>query len=163
MDLLSGYQSSSSSSSDDDDDDNDGIGIIEGKQTISSGNATAAAATMPELVPPPPTPTPTPAAAMPVLRRPPPGAIHAAPRPSVPLAVLRSQGLITTNLHSLVVSTNSSASTSSAIAKYGGSGALHMPPLQGPASLHDPTDKTSSKWSYLQSRGRVSEVCNEAK
>lgn len=127
MDLLGGYQSSSS------DDDNEGGGM-ERKQRISSAPAAAAAATTPELVPPPPPPTPTPAL-LPVLRRPPPGAIHAAPRPSVPLAVLRNQGLMMTttnsNSHSLVISNNNGAQLQL------------LGPMQGPSSLHDPSDKTS--------------------
>ena len=67
------------------------------------------------------------------LHRPPPGALNSAPLPSVPLAVLRSRGIVAAPRgggdRSLVSASGS--------ADYHG-------PVQGPAALHDPADRTAS-------------------
>jgi len=67
------------------------------------------------------------------LHRPPPGAINLAPLPSMPLAVLRSRGIVAAPRgggdRSLVSASGS--------ADYHG-------PVQGPAALHDPADRTAS-------------------
>lgn len=117
MDLLGGYQSSSSCNNDDEDNN---INKDKGKRIISD--------TAPSTTTRPPV----------ALRRPPPGAINAAPLPSIPLAVLRSQGRLLNDAHLLVVTkvnNNTAIATNAA-------GALG--PIQGPAALHDPSDKTAS-------------------
>lgn len=100
METLSGYRSSSSSSEDEND-----------KQQDRGFSALASNA--------PPI----------ALRRPPPGALNAAPLPSVPLAVLRSQGIVAANHRSIVPSAASRFVDG---------------PVQGPAALHDPADRTAS-------------------
>ncbi|KAL9178700.1 hypothetical protein ACHAXT_003831 [Thalassiosira profunda] len=108
MDLLGGYHSSSSSD-----------GEAETADKPQSSSAT------PELH----------AAPAVALRRPPPGALNAAPLPSVPIAVLRSQGVVKTP-----ASNNNSNSTALVAAHAAASAAG---PIQGPAALVDPTDRTA--------------------
>lgn len=108
MDLLEGYHSSSSG-------EGEGEGDVEPKASSGAGQST------PELLGAPP-------AAAVSLRRPPPGALNAAPLPSVPVAVLRSQGVLRGD-RSLVLR-DASKSLSG--------------PMQGPAALHDPSDRTTS-------------------
>ena len=116
MDLLGGYHSSSSSSSDDDDDGD------EKKQPKAAQQAAASvdqsSRSTPELV-------------SSKLRRPPPGALNAAPLPSVPLAVLRSQGALV-----------GGGPSSSAMVVASKTFNTNNGPIQGPVALHDPNDKT---------------------
>eukprot|EP00584_Thalassiosira_punctigera_P014035 CAMPEP_0172558876 /NCGR_PEP_ID=MMETSP1067-20121228/81392_1 /TAXON_ID=265564 ORGANISM="Thalassiosira punctigera, Strain Tpunct2005C2" /NCGR_SAMPLE_ID=MMETSP1067 /ASSEMBLY_ACC=CAM_ASM_000444 /LENGTH=128 /DNA_ID=CAMNT_0013348331 /DNA_START=35 /DNA_END=417 /DNA_ORIENTATION=+ len=118
MDLLGGYHSSSSEDENDD-------------EQQRKGSAEAVQRRTPELtvaVPP-----------MLSLRRPPPGAggLNAAPIPSVPIAVLRAQGVVpggriflgSAGNRSLVVANTSLASSG---------------PVQGPSALCDPSDRTAS-------------------
>ena len=115
MDLLGGYHSSSSSDGDE-------------KQTKAAQAAAVGqqSRSTPELV---------------SLRRPPPGALNAAPLPSVPLAVLRSQGALVTqgggssSAGAIVVASKTTANNG---------------PIQGPVALHDPNDKTVSSTSYVE-------------
>ncbi|KAL7528732.1 hypothetical protein ACHAXR_003460 [Thalassiosira sp. AJA248-18] len=118
MDLLSGYQSSSSSSDEVD------------KQQKGGATEAAASQNTPELLPNIPPIT---------LRRPPPGALNAAPLPSVPIAVLRSQGVIKTSSSSTAIVASTSNNRSIVLSNTAGKGAI-----QGPAALCDPTDKTTS-------------------
>ena len=108
MDLLGGYHSSSS------DDDGD-----EKKHPKAAQAAVATVGqqsrSTPELVS--------------SLRRPPPGALNAAPLPSVPLAVLRSQGALVGGPSSSAMVVASKTANNSG-------------PIQGPVALHDPNDKT---------------------
>ena len=111
MDLLGGYHSSSSS-----DDGGD-----EKKQPKAAHAAVAkvdqSSRSTPELVS--------------SLRRPPPGALNAAPLPSVPLAVLRSQGALV-----------GGGPSSSAMVVASKTFNTNNGPIQGPVALHDPNDKT---------------------
>lgn len=129
MDLLCGYQSSS---------DDDNVNKDNGKSIAISDTAAT-----PELVAnvndrnasssPSVMVSSSPTVAL--LRRPPPGAINAAPLPSVPLAVLRSQGrLINDDSKSLTAVMNYNTNTAVVV----------LEPIQGPAALHDPSDKTAS-------------------
>eukprot|EP00579_Thalassiosira_antarctica_P004376 CAMPEP_0201899212 /NCGR_PEP_ID=MMETSP0902-20130614/49939_1 /ASSEMBLY_ACC=CAM_ASM_000551 /TAXON_ID=420261 /ORGANISM="Thalassiosira antarctica, Strain CCMP982" /LENGTH=666 /DNA_ID=CAMNT_0048432565 /DNA_START=44 /DNA_END=2044 /DNA_ORIENTATION=- len=71
------------------------------------------------------------------LRRPPPGALNAAPIPSVPIAVLRSQGIIQGGPLVAGNSTNRSIVLANAAKRNSG-------PVQGPVALCDPNDKATS-------------------
>ena len=111
MDLLSGYNSSSSNSDNDDE--------------KGSNNNTAAAvgqSSTPELV--------THTQPTISLKRP----LNSAPLPSVPLAVLRSQGVIKGNNSTSIVAANNSNNNL----------ALSSAAIQGPAATHDPNDKVTS-------------------
>lgn len=122
MDLLGGYHSSSSSSEAENEDDNEKPRGAASTPELTAA-ASPAARAPPAFVP---------------LRRPPPGALNAAPLPSVPVAVLRSQGLVRSGgsgggpAHNgaLVVAANASITSSG--------------PVQGPAALCDPADVTAS-------------------
>jgi len=106
MDLLGGYQSTSS-----DDEAN-----------TQQGKGTSINQSTRELLPNAPPIT---------LHRPPPGALNAAPLPSVPIAVLRSRGIIKAGpSNNAIVLANAAKSANG--------------PIQGPAALHDPADKTTS-------------------
>ena len=107
MDLLGGYHSSSSS-----DDDGD-----EKHPTAAPSAVDQSSRSTPELVS--------------SLRRPPPGALNAAPLPSVPLAVLRSQGALV-----------GGGPSSSAMVVASKTFNTNNGPIQGPVALHDPNDKT---------------------
>mmetsp|Transcript_38419 Transcript_38419/g.80835 ORF Transcript_38419/g.80835 Transcript_38419/m.80835 type:complete len:673 (+) Transcript_38419:63-2081(+) len=111
MDLLSGYHSSSS----------------EEEKVKDQGTAVEAGQSTPELIGNAP-----PAIA---LRRPPPGALNAAPIPTVPIAVLRSQGIVRGS------GPFSGASRSLALVNASTSSSG---PLQGPSALCDPADRTTS-------------------
>ena len=108
MDLLGGYHSSSSS-----DDDGD-----EKHPTAAPSAVDQSSRSTPELV-------------SSKLRRPPPGALNAAPLPSVPLAVLRSQGALV-----------GGGPSSSAMVVASKTFNTNNGPIQGPVALHDPNDKT---------------------
>lgn len=108
MDLLSGYNSSSSNSDNDD-------------EKGSSNNTAVGQSSTPELV--------THTQPTISLKRP----LNSAPLPSVPLAVLRSQGVIKGNNSTSIVAATSTNSNS-----------LALSDVQGPAALHDPNDKVTS-------------------
>lgn len=116
MDLLGGYSSSNS-----DEEKNEKKGLSTAAPTLKKQSANT-----PEII----------SNVLPIisLRRPPPGALNAAPLPSVPLAVLRSEGAIKgcgDNRSIVVAGDNNATNVSSGL-------------IQGPVALHDPNDKTTS-------------------
>ena len=116
MDLLNGYHSSSPSPPPSDDDDKSDDAELAQRDTPERTSSAGLAA--PSIS----------------LRLPPPGALNSAPLPSLPIALLRSRGVSV----SAVGATNDRGSLLANDARNGGG------PVQGPAALCDPADRTTS-------------------